>query len=169
MAVSRIPSAATPAFDLGALKLHARVDGNDDDAGLTLMGRTAAAEIEQYADLALLRQTIVLDIEANGDPVHLPIGPLATDALVTINDSLFTGQISGGRYPVLTLPEAITGTVAVSYEAGWDTLAAIPADLQYAVIDHAAMLYDGRAADEIKQGLSVAAARIAARYRRVRT
>lgn len=45
----------------------------------------------------------------------------------------------------------------------------LPADLKLAIIDQAAMLYDARAQDtERPVGLSLAAARIVARYRGVR-
>ncbi|WP_408628709.1 phage head-tail connector protein [Aurantimonas marina] len=164
----RIPAAATDAFDLVALKLHARIDADDEDAALELMGRTAANEIEAYCDLALLRQTIVLEIEA-GNPVLLPVGPLATDAVVTIDGEPIIGAVTAGRYPVLTFPDDITGMAAITYEAGYgDTPADIPADLQLAVIDHAARMYDLRGASEGQQGLSIAAARICARHRQVR-
>lgn len=171
MAVTRTPIAATPAFALSALKLHARIDHDDDDAGLTLMGQTAAAEIEAYSELALLRQQIsfVLDVPANeGMFVSLPIGPLAPEAEITINGLPFAGTVTAGRYPSLTLPDDITGTVTITYEAGYgDDLDDIPSDLQLAILDQAARLYDLRGVDDAKQGLSLAAARIAARYRKV--
>lgn len=168
MAHVRIPIAATDAFDLDALKLHARVDAVDEDAALELMGRTAANEIEAYCELALLRQTIVLEIKA-GDPVLLPVGPLAPDAVVTIDGEPVIGAVTAGRYPVLTFPDDITGTCTVTYTAGYgDTPADIPADLQFAILDHAARLYDLRGAAEGEQGLSLAAARICARHRQMR-
>lgn len=168
MAYVRIPAAATDPITLDALKLHARVDTDDEDDGLQLMGRTSAHEVEAYCDIALLRQTIVVQVEA-GDPVTLPVGPLAPDAVVTIDDEPVIGAVTEGRYPVLTFPAGITGTVTVSYTAGYgDAADDIPHDLQFAIIDHASRLYDMRGADEGQQGLSIAAARICARYRRVR-
>lgn len=170
MAFVRIPAAATDAFDLEALKLHARVDTDDEDTVLQLMGRTATHEIEAYCDIALLRQTIIVSVEATTDPIHLPVGPLAPDAVVSIDGEPVIGAVTAGRYPALTFPDDITGSVSVSYEAGYgDEPSDIPADLQYAVIDHASRLYEMRGADDGEQGLSVAAARICARYRRVRT
>ena len=45
----------------------------------------------------------------------------------------------------------------------------LPDDLRFAIIDHAAMLYDARGQDtERPVGLSLAASRIVARYRGVR-
>ena len=57
---------------------------------------------------------------------------------------------------------------AAEYElpdAGTD----LPEDLRFAIVDHAAMLYDARGTDtERPVGLSLAASRIVARYRGVR-
>jgi uncharacterized phiE125 gp8 family phage protein len=169
MAYTRTPIAATDAFDLEALKLHARIDGDDEDAALTLMGRTAVAEIEAYCDIALLAQTITLSVEA-GAPVVLPVGPLAPDAVVTMDGEPVIGAVTRGRYPILAFPSDITGTVTVAYTAGYgDAVDDIPPDLQFAILDHASRLYDLRGADDGEQGLSTAAARICARHRRVRT
>lgn len=170
MAVMRTPIAATTAFDLDALKLHARVDFDDDDISLTMMGNTAAAELESHCELALLRQQISFSAEADGNPVSLPIGPLLEASAITVNGSPAAVTItSSGRYPVIVLPDEVTGTVVISYQAGYgDTVDDIPADLQLAILDHASRLYDMRGSDDGNQGLSVAAARIAARHRQVK-
>ena len=85
-------------------KLHARVDGGDDDAGLLLMLAAAAGDVAHAA--------------------------------------------------AYTLPASA---------------ADLPDDLRLAIIDQAAMLYDARGGDtERPAGLSMAAARIVARYRGVR-
>ncbi len=172
MAVTRTPIAATPAFDLDALKLHARVPANDDDDSLYLMGDAAVLEIEAYCDIALLRQEIgfVFETTSSLEAVELPIGPLAPDAEFTINGTPATPVHTSGRYPTLTLPDGLTGEVIITYKAGFGyTATSIPADLQLAILDQAARLFDMRGAADGKQGLSPAAARICARYRRVRT
>lgn len=173
MATTRTPIAATPAFDLDALKLHARIDGTDDDDSLELMGRTATAEIEAYCDIALLDTQIRYTFEADGKPgtVVLPIGPLRTTSGIAVNGlPVPPGAVTIGRYPSISLPEHDAGPTAITYVAGWgDAVEDIPPDLQFAILDHAAMLYDARAADDVKQGLSVAASRICARHRQVRT
>lgn len=48
-----------------------------------------------------------------------------------------------------------------------DTTVELPEDLRFAIIDQAARTYDMRGADEGQPGLSLAASRIAARYRGV--
>lgn len=88
---------------LSALKEHARVTFDDEDAGLVLMLETAAADVAHAA--------------------------------------------------AYTLPE---------------TVAELPADLKFAIIDQAALYFDARAQDtERPVGLSLAASRIVARYRGV--
>lgn len=85
-------------------KLHARVDGDDDDTGMLLMLAAAANDIAHAA--------------------------------------------------AYTLP---------------DDAADLPDDLRLAIIDQATMIYDARGGDtERPLGLSMAAARIVARYRGVR-
>ena len=55
---------------------------------------------------------------------------------------------------------------AAAYELPEDVLD-LPADLKFAIIDHAARLYDARGADDVRPGLSLAASRITHRYRGV--
>ena len=86
-----------------ALKLHARIDTDTENAGLALMLDTAAKDV----------------------------------------------------------------AFAAAYELPEDVLD-LPADITFAIIDHAARLYDQRGADDAKPGLSLAASRIVHRYRGVR-
>lgn len=88
---------------LPALKLHARIDHDDEDMGLVLMLVTAAQDVAAAA--------------------------------------------------AYTLP---------------DEALDLPADIQFAIIDHAAKLYDQRGPDDGRPGLSLAASRIVARHRGVR-
>jgi len=92
---------------------------------------------------------------------------LAEDGTVTAITSGF--WLETGRYPVLrftaTPPEA---RVRVAYTAGYGaTHSALPADLAHAVADQATHLFNTSGSEAGKSGLSLAAARIAARYRRV--
>ena len=71
-------------------------------------------------------------------------------------------------HPVLHLPDYMRGKVVVTYEAGFgDDHHAIPADLQLAVADQAMRTYDLCGQRTQHKASSIAAARIAARYRRV--
>ena len=132
------------------------------------------------------RQTQIITVSFTewGRRVPLPIGPLDVAALdahpITVQTREADGSLVSwpqdwfvdvGRYPVLHLPgrQFMDGkTLVVSYPAGFGvTVEAIPEDLQLAIMDQAAKLYDLRGAEDGKQGLSLAASRIAARHRRV--
>lgn len=155
------------------MKAHLRVDADDDDLLIQRMMLAAARDLEAYAEIALTRQTISLTVladERQPDQVYdLPIGPLAPDADVTVDGAALLNGISGDRWPVLMLPDWLHGPVRVTYEAGFgDTDASVPDDLKLAVMEQAAFAYDNRGNMDVKPGLVPAAARIAARYRRVR-
>lgn len=184
MHITRAPLSTDDPFILENVKQHARVSFDDDDPDLVLMARTAAREIEGHCALALMTQIITVSFAGWGCVVPLPIGPLDVAAL---NDHPITVQtreaggtlvtwpqgwwVDAGRYPVLHLTDRqfMDGTsLVVSYPAGFGaTVEAIPEDLQYAINDQAAAFYDQRGAEDGKQGLSLAASRIAARHRRV--
>lgn len=181
MIVTRTPLTTDAPFVLDDVKAHARVMHDDEDVTLSLMGWTAAREIEAHSELALLRQIITVSFTRTAGPIRLPVGPLDLLALddhpVTVqtreaDGSLLTWPqgwwIDPARNPVLHLDAVDGDSLVVSYPAGFgDTAGSIPADLQLAIMDQATRLYDLRGAEDGVQGLSLAASRIAARYRRV--
>lgn len=69
------------------------------------------------------------------------------------------------------LAAAVADVLAAAAVAVPDDLAELPADLAFAVTDHAAMLFEARASVTTRNrplGLSLAASRITARYRGIR-
>ena len=181
MHITRTPLSTDDPFTLDDVKLHARVDGDDDDASLALMARAAAREIEAHSELALLRQIITVSFTRTAGPIRLPVGPLDLLALddhpVTVqtreaDGSLLTWPqgwwIDPARNPVLHLDAVDGDSLVVSYVAGFGlTASSIPPDLALAIMDQAAAYFDQRGPIDAPQGLSLAASRIAARYRRV--
>ena len=169
MTYTRTHTLALP-VSLADAKDHLRVMHDDEDMLIQRYVLAAAREIEAYCEIALTRQTISLTVLAEGgDIIPLPVGPLAPDAEVTVDGAPLVNGITHGRWPVLMLPDWMTGPVAVTYEAGFgDTSASVPDDLQLAVMEQAAFAYDHRGDVEAKPGLTPAAARICARHRRVR-
>lgn len=169
MTYTRTLTLASP-VSLADAKDHLRVMHDDDDLLIQRYIDAAAREIEAYCEIALTRQTISLTVLAEGgDIIPLPIGPLAPDAEVTVDGAPLVNGITLGRWPVLMLPDWMTGPVAVTYTAGFGSTAdSIPDDLQLAIMEQAAFAYDNRGDAEAKPGLVPAAARICARYRRVR-
>ncbi|MFC3169861.1 phage head-tail connector protein [Paracoccus fontiphilus] len=169
MTYTRTPISLADPFDLDEVKHHARVDGDHDDMALARMARAAAREIEAHCELALLRQLITVTVQAEGEAIPLPCGPAVSNAAVTVDGLALVNGLTGGRYPVLHLPDDMRGAVVVTYEAGFgDDAASIPDDLQLAIMDQATRSYDLRGSEDAAQGLSLAASRIAARHRRVR-
>lgn len=178
MFVQRTPICDEAPFSLSELKQYARIDTTDDDATLDRMGRAAAAEVEHFAQLALLSQTIrvtILDL-VHGADLALPIGPVAEDATatVTIDGQPFTGfDLVTGPRPHLIWSEGIRGTassrVVIEYQAGFgDDAADVPADLSQAVFDQVALIYDERAPSDGKTlARSPHLARVGARHRGV--
>jgi uncharacterized phiE125 gp8 family phage protein len=175
MIVRRVPISTAAPFDLPAVKAHLRIDRPDDDEALESTARAVVAELEGYAQLALLDQSITVSLPAwpSLDDWPLPVAPLLDPASlsVTIAGTPFAefGAVPGLRpalYPTGIVPE---GRVVIGYTAGFGpSWADIPADLRLAILDQVAAAYDWRGNPEMKgTGLSPHTARIAARYRRV--
>lgn len=181
MTTTRTPIIAAAAVSLDQVKDRARIDGDHDDAGISMLIDTAAAEIEAHCGIALLAQSVTVTLRAWCKRIPLPVGPFWTEGFaehpVTVELLDEAGiatphpagwWIQGGRYPVLNLAgDGIGAAIRITYPAGFGDPDSIPADLQLAVIDHAAMMYDARGLTDAPQGLSIAATRIAARHRRI--
>lgn len=168
MTHTRTPIAQGSVVTLDQVKARGRICHPDDDVEVQHLIDAAAIEIERHAEVALLRQRITLTVTAGCGSIRLPIGPVAPNAAVTVDGVAVVDGVKGHLHPVLDLPADMRGEVVVTYEAGFgDDDISIPADLALAVADHAVMMFDRRGDEEGPQGLSLAAARIAARYRRV--
>lgn len=177
----RTPISSGLPFVLQDVKDYTRVDHDDEDPTLSLMASTAALEIEVQADLALVAQVITLEMDAWGCAVILPVGPFYpagqadNPVTVTVIDAdgtetpLITGwRIDGVLRPVIRFATRPKGAqLRISYPAGFgDGASALPLDLHAAICAQVAFVYDQRGDDQ--QGLSPQAARIVARYKRVR-
>lgn len=169
MRITRDKTSTPAAATLASLKERARVSDTDTDLALSVLMDAATEEIEAAADIALMRQTIIVELDADAAmPFALPIGPLARNAAVTLDGLPLIDAAVPGLRPVLYVPDWQPGPHVVTYDAGWDSTEALPADLRLAVVDQAAFLFDARGLTEHRQGLTPAAARAVARYKRVR-
>lgn len=179
MLVNRTPLTDALPFDLAALKAHLRIDFDDDDDGITTLGHAAAFELEEFSQIALLRQSIRITIfNPPRDPaLRLPIGPVA-DAdipVVTVDGVLADNvQFCGGNRPYINsysigIESKFAGRVTIEYQAGFGLTALdVPRDLAQALMDQAAVMYDGRSPMDAKAlTTSPHMARIGARYRGV--
>ncbi len=180
MLVHRIAGGAALPFVLSVLKLHMRVDENavEEDTAITNMGKTAAVEIEQFAQIALLAQTIRVTIFDPGQEsgLCLPIGPVEEVDVptVTIDGEAFTAfEFVGGNRPYIrwlsNYYDLTPSRMTIEYQAGFGaTVADIPSDLSQALMDQAALHYDGRSPMDAKSlTTSPHLARVGARYRGV--
>lgn len=179
MHVHRIPGSGGLPFVLDELKSHSRVSDSADDAAIQNAGETAAAECEHLGQLALLTQTIrvmIFDPGPHESGVRLPIGPMADGETptVTIDGAAFTAfDVVAGIRPYLRWQDdfhALTPRqITIEYQAGFGADAsAIPPDLAQAIMDQAALHYDGRSPMDARSlTTSPHMARIAARYRGV--
>lgn len=167
------------AASLEAVKLYLRADQSDEDAAITNMIRTATFELEEFAGLAVLIQTIRVTIFDPPSQLYLslPIGPVVDDAevVVTIDGVAFIDfQIETGHRPVIRWGDSfdlLTPTrLTVEYSAGFGaTSEDVPADLAQAIMDQTALHYDGRSPMDARSlTTSPHMARIGARYRGVR-
>jgi len=178
MLVQRTAISTNSPFTLQELREYLRIVQIDEDSTIDRMGRAAAAEVEHFAQVALLSQTIrvtILDL-VHGAGLPLPIGPVADDATatVTIDGQSLTGfDFATGTRPYLRWPESILGTasarVVIEYPAGFgDAPGDVPDDLVQAVLDQAALIFEGRAPpDATTLSRSSHLARVGARYRGV--
>ncbi|MCF7777314.1 hypothetical protein GLP59_06555 [Sulfitobacter sp. M220] len=178
MLVHRTPVSTKLPFDLDDLKAHIRVNDDIDDASITNMGHTAAAEIEQFAQIALLTQTIRVTIfePSREGGLRLPIGPVADDDIpaVSIDGEAFSAfDFAGGNRPYIrwlaSWHDLAPSRITIEYQAGFGADASsIPHDLSQALMDQTALHYDGRSPMEAKSlTTSPHMARVGARYRGV--
>ncbi|MEM1430149.1 MAG: hypothetical protein AAGG09_11885 [Pseudomonadota bacterium] len=178
MLVHRTAGGAALPFVLYGLKLHLRVPDDAEDTAIQNIGETAAAEIEQFAQIALLTQTIRVTIfnPSREYGLSLPIGPVADDDVptVTIDGEAFTAfDFVGGNRPYIRwladYHDLTASRMTIEYQAGFGAAAAdVPPDLAQALMDQAALHYDGRSPMDAKSlTTSPHMARVGARYRGV--
>lgn len=175
MSVERIRLADQGAWlTLTDTKRWARVDGDYEDVDFARMIDAVGREAEDFAQIALLAQTIriLLPFWPRGH-VRLPIVPiLDRDSIsVTINAQPWADvQLGGGSRPLLMIcGNAPAGVVVIEYRAGFGAdPASIPADICQALTDQVSVYYDTRGpADAKAVTLSPQFARILGRYRGV--
>lgn len=177
MRIERLTVPTPLPFQQADLAEHLRVSDPSDAYAVQKHGKAAAAELERYASIALIDQTIRVTLDAwpRGYWLELPIAPLVDvlSVAVTVDGAAFDlFSIVAGNRPGLRLSgDKPCGVIVIEYLAGFGpSVADIPADLSLAIMDQAAATFDQRGILDPKSGgpgMSPHAARIAARYRRV--
>lgn len=177
MIVQRTPISTQAPFSLSELKEYCRITFCDDDVTLIRMALAAVAEVEHFAQIALLSQTIRVTLEETirRSILPLPIAPVVDPLSVeiTVNGEAFEdfAVITGQRPAVRFSGTKPSGLIVIEYVAGFgDAAGDVPDDLAQAVLDQAALIYDARAPSEAKTlARSSHLARVCARYRGVST
>jgi uncharacterized phiE125 gp8 family phage protein len=179
MIYTRTPINTALPITLADVKDHLRVTDNRENTLINRMIATAALEFEDLCGIALLSQTITATSAIDpGKDLDLPVGPVASGATLTVEalaEDGTTAPITGywleaGRYAVLHLDDTPDHRVRVTYPASMAaSAAAVPADIQLAIADQVARLYDQRGGVfDRGPALSAHSARVIARYRRAR-
>ncbi len=175
MIIQRTPVSNGMPINVADVARHGRFDENRFVTEAQDLSMAAAREFEDFAQIALLDQTISVMIEG---PIKcamlaLPIAPLIDplSVVVTVDGAPFEGfaVITGLRPAIRFTDEKPSGLVFVTYLAGFGSTAyAVPSDIRHAIADQASALFDTRGPGDGKSnGMSPHMARIAARYRRV--
>ena len=172
------------------LQRYLRLEGCDDLMPQAIVSAKAAErEIEAYAEIALITQTVRASFPGpnlGGKVCDLPVGPVQDSATIAVSAleidgvlaALTSAQyhlVAGPRATVVLLsdtglPDALkqcSTRLLIDYEAGYGTShSSVPSDLQQAILDQASIIFDrGWDLRRRHTGLSPQSARIAARYR----
>ena len=143
---------------LAEAKLHARVDGSDEDALVSALIAAARLHVESLTGRALVTQTWRLVLSGVGGLV-VPLPVVPAQALVAAPE----GAVLQGDSVLLAAPAP--GALTLDYTAGYGGAAAVPADLKQAVLTLVAYWYEHR--DSVTTA-PLGFERLVASYRRVR-
>jgi uncharacterized phiE125 gp8 family phage protein len=160
---------APPALEpvtLAEAKAHVRVDTPVEDTLLTGLIQTSRLQIEATLDLALIRQSWRLTIDAwsEGGALELPIGPVESITAVTVRDAAGGSTVippahyfcdAASRPPRLIFaagaepkPGRAMAGVEIELVAGFGPAPAdVPAPLRHAILLLVAHWYEHREAD----------------------
>lgn len=154
------PPAAEP-LTLAEVKAHLRLDGDDEDALLIGLIRTAREHLERMSGLALVSQSwrLYLDGWPEG-PIQIGRAPVQTVESVTIYDAagapvsvsldghVLDGQALPARLVLAESPvtaRALNG-IEIDFTAGFGTAVDVPDGLKRAMLTHIAQMFICRGA-----------------------
>ncbi|WP_320176720.1 hypothetical protein [Roseovarius pacificus] len=145
MLTHRSAISKAPPVSLSTVMERTSVEFDGGDPELTDLIKAAAAEIEEFANIAFLTQTIrmmIFDPEQKSG-LRLPIGPVAVDHVptVTIDGEAFTAfKFIGGLRPSIHWQacyyDLTPSRIMIEYQAGFGSSHGdIPQDLVQTIID----------------------------------
>jgi len=142
---------ATEPITLAEMKLHSRIDGNDDDALINTLITAARQQLEQMASHKMVTQTLALSIDSLPDSGILYLeGPVQSVSsiqyydldgdLQTWNSELYQVDTTANPGRVMPAydedwPDYLDdyNSIVVTYVAGYGNAAAVPAILKQAI------------------------------------
>lgn len=175
MRVERLTSALVGSFfPWSEVEQHLRIISDEVAEALRLLD-AAGAELEKYAGLALIDQTVRVSLDGWTDFewFPLPVAPLRPGAAiaVTINGAAaMPTSVAYGLRPAIRFTDAAAvAAIEIFYTAGFGAgINDVPPDIRAALLDQTLAWFDGRGSTDRKiYGMSAHMARVAARYRRV--
>lgn len=147
---------------LADMKLHLRVDNNDEDELISALIKAARMWCEGYQGRAYLTQTLTVKFDAFVDCLDLPRPPLQSLTITYVDTDGDTQTLSSTYYSVDTTSEPgrlylaynqswpstrnDKHAVTVTAVCGWETVAAVPAQIKAAIKLLVAHLYENREA-----------------------
>lgn len=175
MIVQRTPVSSMAPFDLDMIAVHCHADEPWFLTEVLHIALATAQEFENYAQIALLFQTVKVTIEDRilRSMLPLPVAPLIDplSVSITVDGAPFDdfAVIAGNRPALHFNGSKPRGLVVIEYQAGFgETHVDLPRDIKLAIADQASASFDMRGGGDGKSnGMSPHMARIAARYRRV--
>ncbi|HNR76705.1 MAG TPA: hypothetical protein PKM48_06220 [Parvularculaceae bacterium] len=165
------PPLAEP-VSLAELKEHLRIEHAAEDALIAGLGLAARQTIEARWRIAMASQSWRLTLDTAPEcAVILPISPvLSVDAVGVLRNGI-TEALPASAYDAqsgdlgrVRLKTSVSGSLVISFTAGWPTIGDIPEPLKHAIRILTAHLYENR---EGETGANDVAGLIAP-YRQVR-
>jgi len=168
-----ITAPATEPVTLAEMKLHSRIDGNDDDALVTSLIIAARMQIEQMANTKLITQTLALSIDSLPDSGILyldgPVQSVTTFEYTDLDgnlqewdDTLYQVDITANPARLMPIydedyPDILDdyNSIVVTYVAGYGNAAAVPAIIKQAIKMLVAHWYNQRETVGEVQGYEV--------------
>lgn len=153
MRLELIAAPATQPVELAEVKTRLRIDGSDDDAGVTRLIAAATSHAESICQRAFVTQkwALILDTFPACGPITLPLPPLqsveaieyvdadgATQTLAPadylVDKAGLVGRVHLAYGKTWPSPRAQPMAVRVEFTAGYGAAAAVPSDLVSALM-----------------------------------
>ena len=132
--------------DWPTAKTHLRIDSTDEKSYVEQLIDAATDFAGEALSSSLMAQTITA-VFYEGEPIHLPRGPLIAVTSITDDDGTVVTDYDVSRVghsDRIEINTAFKYPVTVVYTAGYTSAAAVPASIRQAILCHVGSLYENR-------------------------